>query len=274
MEFPTEVVDLARELHSRAKEQASALRAQTEEAVLSEKLWRELERFACLGWSMHLLVLFDKETLLLKKMRTQGNPSISLLEDAYRLAKEDAVRVIRDYPGMFEEACRSKSLPLDSTSRHPRYSLEDGFFQLEIDEKRYLAKLSNHEGRLAEISADIGAVIELIQREHQRIFGRKFDGKKFLKQIRSQYLALVKKAKQTDGASIPIRHITRRLGKNMKSFRTDEFLVDLSRLVTDGHIEIDGRRLDLQQTKDTREGMLLHGAAGRGYIGFVVFREK
>ena len=77
-----------------------------------------------------------------------------------------------------------------------------------------------------------------------------------------------------------LSYITSRYGvvkevseKNVKGFRTDEFLVDLSRLAQDGPFEIDGRRLDLQQTKDTNQGMLLHGAAGRGYVGFIVFKE-
>jgi hypothetical protein len=42
--------------------------------------------------------------------------------------------------------------------------------------------------------------------------------------------------KQRDGASIPIRMITRRLGKNVRGFRTDEFLVDLSRLADQGKV--------------------------------------
>src|SRR5262249_14103360 len=135
------------------------------------------------------------------------------------------------------------------------------------------ARLSNHEGRLAEIPADIAAVVEAIQQEQKRVFGRAFNGAKFLKLLRAQYKAVVTKEKQTDGASVPIRQITRRLGKNAKGFRTDEFLVDLSRLAEQGPFEIDGRRLDLQQTKDTSQGMLLHGAAARGYVGFVVFKE-
>ncbi len=96
---------------------------------------------------------------------------------------------------------------------------------------------------------------------------------KVLSKLRHQYLAIVRRDKESDGASIPIRNLTSRLGKNEKGFRTDEFLIDLSRLVESDHLEIDGRRLDLQQTKDAHQGMLLHGAAGRGYIGFITFRK-
>src|SRR5262249_18391972 len=152
-------------------------------------------------------------------------------------------------------ACRAANLPLDSDSRHPRYSLEHKFFQIEIDDQRRIARLSNREreGRLAELPADVGAVVDAIQREHTRVFGRSFDGKKFLKQLRTQYLAILKKEKLSEGASVPIRHITRRLGKNIRGFRPDEFLVDLSRLVERGPTQVDGWQLDLQQTKDTNQ---------------------
>lgn len=136
-----------------------------------------------------------------------------------------------------------------------------------------MARLSDNEGRLAEHPADVQAVVETVQKETQRIFGRAFNGSRFLKSLRAQYKAVLKKENQADGASMPIRQITKRLGKNVKGFRTDEFLVDLSRLAEKGPFEVDGRRLDLQQTKDTNQGMLLHGAAARGYIGFIVFKE-
>ncbi len=86
-------------------------------------------------------------------------------------------------------------------------------------------------------------------------------------------MAVIKNEKISDGSSVPIRHITRRLGKNEKGFRTDEFLIDLSRLVEQGATEVDGRQFELQQTKNTEQGMLLHGAAGRGYIGFILFKK-
>lgn len=178
-------------------------------------------------------------------MRAENHPAISFIEEAYRLAREESERTLRRYPALLEEACRAAGLALDMDSPHPKYSLKHGFFRLEIDEKKRLARLSDYEGRLAEHPADIQAVVETIQKEHHRIFSRTFNGQKFLKSLRSQYKAVLKKENLTDGASVPIRHITRRLGKNVKGFRTDEFLVDLSRLAEKGPFEVEGRRLDL-----------------------------
>jgi hypothetical protein len=273
MAFRSHTLDCVRDLLATAKGHAKALKAEADAASRIEKVWDNLLSFMAKGWPLHILDLLGREQALLKTMRSEGNPAIPAIEEVYRDAKEQADSVQRRYPTHLEEACRSAKLALDQDSRHPTYNIEHRFFQLKIDERNWTARLSDHEGRLAELPADISAVVETLLREHKRIFDRPFHGPKFLKLLRSHYLAVAKKGKQDDGASIPIRQITRRLGKNIKGFRSDEFLVDLSRLVEQGPMDIDGYRLDLQQTKDTNQGMLLHGVAARGYIGFVVFRK-
>lgn len=273
MEFPVEMIDQVRELHAQARADTQRLKDEAEVVAQAERAWAEFLAFLEKGWTLHLLALLEKEAPRLKKMRAENHPAIPAIEDAYRRAKEERDRIFRRFPSLLEEAFANSGLSIDPTSRHPKYTLESGFFRLEIDEKKQTARLSDHEGRLAEIPADVQAVVETVRREHQRLFDRKYNAKKFLQTVRSQYKAIIRKEKQPDGSSVPIRHITRRLGKNVKGFRTDEFLVDLSRLAQDGSLEIDGRRLDLQQTKDTNQGMLLHGAAGRGYVGFIVFKE-
>lgn len=273
MEFPSEIVDGIRELHSSVKVTLQQLSAEAEEVTRTERVWADLERFVAKGWALHVLDLVEEEAPRLRRMRADNNPAVPLIEKAYSLAKEESGVTLRRYPALLEEACRTGGLVIDSDSRHPRYSFQRGFFRLEIDEKKRRARLSDHEGRLAEHPADVQAVVETVQREHQRVFGRAFNGPKFLKTLRRHYNAVLNKEQQADGASVPIRRITRRLGKNVKGFRTDEFLVDLSRLAENGPFDIDGRRLDLQQTKDTNQGMLLHGATARGYIGFIVFKE-
>lgn len=273
MGFRPEFVDGVMDLLASAKERAKALKAEADAAARIERVWEELHFFVVKDWPLHIVDLLDREVALLKALRVDGNSEIQIVQEVYRDAKEQADAVKRRYPSHLQEACRSAGLALDPESRHPTYSLDHQFFQLKVDERKWLTRLSDHEGRLADLPADVDAVVSVLLRERERVFGRPFNGPKFLKLLRSQYLAVAKKDKQPDGASIPIRHITRRLGKNAKGFRSDEFLVDLSRLVERGPLDIDGYRLDLQQTKDTNQGMLLHGVGGRGYIGFVVFRK-
>lgn len=273
MKFPSDVINAISREQSKAATESQRLKKEADEARRTARFWTTINELAAKGWSMHILDLVGKEQARLKKMRADEHPAIPAIEKAYRLAKEDKEKIMRRYPALIEKAAGEANLQIDKNSRHPKYIFANGFFKLEVNESKGTARLSDNEGKLAEHPANVDAVVETLQREYKRVFERKFNGKKFLKRLRKYYKDVLKKEKQQDGSSIPIRHITRRMGKNLKRFRTDEFLVDLSRLAEKGPFEIDGRKLDLQQTKDTNQGMLLYGAASRGYVGFIVFKE-
>ena len=253
-----------------AKKDAQELVSASEKAGKVEAFWAELETYIQSGWALHITDLAQREAGLIQKLEAENPASAAAIRETVGLAKRHAETVLRRYPSLLSDACIAASLNLDMTSRHPKYTMESGFLSLDIQEPRGVARLSDHEGRLAEIPADVPAVVELLAREHRRLFGRPFNGPKILRTLRGQYKAVVKKDGLSDGDSVPIRHLTRRLGKNVKGFRTDEFLVDLSRLATEGPFEIEGRRLEVQHTKDTDQGMLLIGG---GYVGFIMFRE-
>lgn len=271
--FPENLLDVVSDLSNTATHKAKALRAEAEKAIHVQEVWQKLLSYVNRQWPLHILALLEKESALIEQTRVDAPAASGSLEEISRLAKEQAETIMRRFPSLMEEACASHQLPLDRDSRHPRYKFENGFFQVEVDERKRTARLSDYEGQLAELPADVGAIVEAFRREHTRVFGRDFDREKFLKKLRNQYVSLAKRENLPEGASLPIRRITSRLGKNEKGFRTDEFLIDLSRLVGQGPLEIDGYVLDLQQTKDTQQGMLLHGPAGRGYIGFIIFRK-
>jgi hypothetical protein len=272
--FSDTAIDAIRGLSATAKQEAKILKAKADEAARLQRVWEGFGEYVDKKWFLHVLAVIDTESETLRTMRAAAHPAIPALEEIYRCSKEQAESLRRRFVNNLDEACRVNQLPLDrDSSRHPRYTFENGFLQLEIDDYKGLARLSDNEGKIDEIPADIGAIVELVQREHKRLFARKFDGAKFLQKLRRQYCALLEKQGEPDGTSLPIRRITARLGKNEDKFRTDEFLVDLSRLVEQGPAEIEGHRFDLQQTKDTSQGILLHGAAGRGYVGFITFRK-
>jgi hypothetical protein len=271
--FPESIVTSLDELLTTMSRRVKALELQLAEASRQRQTLNDLGSFIRRVWPEHILNLLKKESQSFEKMCVD-NPSASrAFEEIHQLALEKADTLRKRFPLHLEEACGANELPLDRESRDPRYSFEQGFFTLEVDPQTKKARLSDYEGRLDEFPADIGAIVEAVQREHKRVFGASFDGKKIIRKLRTQYLAILGKENWADGYAVPIRRITSRLGKNQKGFRTDVFIAELSRLVEKGPMEIDGKRLDLQQTKDTNQGILLHGAAGRGYVGYITFRE-
>ncbi len=183
--FPESLLTLAGEQTAIAAQKAKALKAEADEAAHIHKIWEDVNSLLSQGWLLHVLALIDKQAPFLKKMRSDNHPAISLLEKIHRTTKEQAEE-FKSYrfPAYLEEACRAANLSLDKDSRHPHYKFEKGFFQLEVDDYKKTARLSDNETRLCEFPADIEAIIKAVQRERKRVFERPFDAKKFLKKLR------------------------------------------------------------------------------------------
>lgn len=243
-----------------------------------EKLLGDLVRFRDRSWLLHIKSACERELEFLKGLRFQSHPSIQVIEDLYRGAQSGAPGVVQALPGDLEHLSKEASLVLDfSRSRHPRYYFgEDGFIEVQVNDRRQTADVGTREGRLASMPADAGAIIQTVKNEEERLFGRNFSGSRFLQDLRTVYLTVVKEKKGLDGDPVPIREIYQLLVKKInscKNYRKDEFLVDLSTLVTKGPAETKGVRFELQQTKDTTEGLLLLGAAGRGMVNLLLFKK-
>lgn len=257
-----------------AKKKADELRMAADEAARIYRSWQDLSDYMERKWVLHVLQELDRHQAQLAGAGTAAPEHAAAFTAIRQQAREEAETQRRRFPGLLEQESRRLGLPLDTElSRHPKYCFRGSFIQVEILEAKGLARISDNEGRLAELPADVAAVLLAVQAEDRRIFGRPFDGKDFIRKLFNCYNAILNKEKQSPGKSIPIRKITSRFGKNEKGFRTDEFIADLSRLLEQGPTDVAGHTLDLQQTKDTNQGMLLHGSAGRGYVGFISFRK-
>ena len=75
------------------------------------------------------------------------------------------------------------------------------------------------------------------------------------------------------GEEIPLRRVTHRMSKNLTRFASDEFNIDLATAVRENELTIEGYQLHLAHTRNTRQGMLLYGMEGSGYVGFISFRK-
>jgi len=271
-----DLIELANQGASDAIEQARIKKIEYEQANHIQKIMEEIANYTKNGWVLHVLSIFDKKKTLIENLRAKNHPVSALLDRVKEITLEKAKEVAScRFPAYMEEACCNSNLLLDKNSAHPCYRFDNGFFTVEIDEKKWIAKLSNYEtkGKLAELPADPTAIVEAVKKEHNRVFERSFEPKAFLKQLRQAYLTALKDQKRADGSSIPIRDVVKRFGEKQPKFYSDEFLIDLSRLVEKGVSEIDKRNLELQQAQQdsTEAGVLLLG--GRGYVGFVMFKE-
>lgn len=264
-------VVINRQLES-TKQKVQDLRVETDKWKKHCEFLEKLQLSLSKGLTFSLVQLVSqKESVGQAELLTPD--LISTLEKIKKIASEESISKMNKFPILFEEACKSKGIVFDWDSRFPRYNFYNGFLRLDVIESKGLARLSCTEGILGEVPADIELIIELILGQFKRLFERPFNPERFLKKIRNQYLAIIKKENATDGSSIHIRKITSRLGHNEKGFKNDEFTVDILKLLKSKCVDIHGKRLSLQQTKDTAKGLFIPGEFG-GYVGFVQFTES
>jgi hypothetical protein len=195
------------------------------------------------------------------------------LEKLQTTAEQEARTALKRFPADLDSACAAAGVPLDRTSRHPRYTIRN-FIVVEIDEAKLSARVTPRDGTPATIPADIPAVVEHLAREHRRLFGRDFDSDKFLKSLLTAYQAALREDDRDVGEDVPLRRVIHRMAKNLARFALDEFNVDLAHAVKDNKSVVEGHRLHLGHTRNTRQGMLLYELEGSGYVGFIAFRKN
>jgi hypothetical protein len=265
--------DPIRAFSESAQARALDLKQQAEAAAKAANIWSRVLEARDKGFWFQLRALIEEEKGYFHQLREEGDPVVAELEILYKEAKEQTVDLLHSLPRDIEKLAERENLALDRTSRHPKYTFKDGFITLLVDESKRVARIRNYEAKLPDVPLDIESIGAVMKSEEERLFGRKFEGAKFLQKLRATYLAILKKEKRPDGSAVPIKVIARKMTSNDAKFRRDEFLIDLSRLVVEGPAESSGFRFELQQTSDASQGMLLYGPASRGMINLLIFTK-
>ena len=258
-----------RHAHEEAETGIRDLQVQLDIRRKEEKFYTDVIRFAEAGWHFHLLDLLAKEKPRLDTLKEAMQEQEAVLEQRRDEAKTHGENALKRFVSLFPEACKNAGIELDKDCRHPKYTFDERFLSLELNDKKGEATLFTFEGRIGRMPADIPALVDWLKQERERLFERKFDGLKFLKAVRKAYKIILTKCNKTDGDSIPVRDVLKKLGG-----RADEQNVDLSRLARiNPQPSVEGRSIDFQQSKDTDKGMLLWKSTG-GYIGFIIFKAE
>lgn len=244
-------------------------------------LLQQLKGYRDKDWPLHIKALCEKDKTFLADLRKKEHPAIAPIEELYRDSKERAERAIEQLPRDIEKLAKRAGITIAYTqSAHPKYHfLQDGFVEVRIDDKKQVASIGNRESKGPPIPADAQAIIEAVAAERTRLFERDMPGAEFLAAVYKGYQQLLKKEGLKAGDPVPLRQIYARMADDRKDpkaprYQADEFLVDMSSLAEHGPGEIEGMGFTLQQTKDTDEGILLIGPAGRGMVSLIRFHPK
>lgn len=278
MESPSsdfaEHLKVVQEEADRARRQVDLARQQLEHAQRARGFWDDLVTSLQRGHSAHALLLLRREAEVVRDLQGKNEPAVQRLRQLHNELRERARTSLSSFAREFPAAARDVGIQIDSTSRHPTYSFNQGFLRLEIDEKNFTAKVAPRDGEEIAVGLDLSLVVETIRSEQTRLFERQIDAPSFLRSLQTAYAAVLRGEDRPEGDEVPLRRVTNRLAKNLNRFAADEFNVDLSRLVQSGDLVVDGKRVHLNHTRDRRQGMLLHGLESGGYVGFISFKPE
>ena len=249
------------------------LAAELETARRSEKVWKRLLKAHKHGHSAEVVYVFRRDSDVFAQQRDRNEEAIPLFELLYRSSEKQATETIRRFATLFPRACDSAGIEIDSSSRHPKYSIRE-FIQTIVNERKLEAQVTPRDAHSVIIPLDIDPLVSYLQSEVRRLFETKRDPKRLLIGLRTAYKAVLRQEKKSYGDELPLRRVANRLSKNWKHFRYDEFNVDLGNLVRSGETFMENVRLHLNHTRDTRQGMLLYGLERSGYLGFISFKRE
>lgn len=257
-----------------ARDELKQARHALEAAERSKHFWDVLVGHLEKGELGSVLVHLERNRDYVRSLEAGRDPIWAQLDSLRSEAHASVTATARSLGRAFPDAARQAGLVIDSSSRHPRYTFRDGFVRLELDEKRLVAKLQSREGEEKEYGLDLGLIVAVLREELARLFEREFKPEPFLRSLQTAYSAVLRAEDLAEGTEVPIRKVTHRLGKNLNRFSIDEFNVDLAQAIQSGHTTVDGCQLHLNHTRNTRQGMLLHGLEQGGYVGFISFKRE
>lgn len=248
------------EARNRATQAVTSMRAELD----SLEKWRRLLDAVAEGVEQRpaaTAALLGKSQDLIRSREETEPETVADLRRVWQSCQQLARERAHDSVRTFAEAADSAALAIDPTSRHPKYTFDDHFIEVELLERDLTAVIDIRHGDRIREPLDVPVVIERVKAEHDRLFGRPWNRNAFIKQLQQAYK---RKRGGSDGAEL--RDLANAMSKGTKKVRLDEFAVDLSRLLHDKDVGSAGVRIATNQTRDTKRGLLLPGLERGGYV--------
>jgi hypothetical protein len=273
MEASDQPLGLIREQAAAAQAREEAARKRLAQARRWRVFWQDLLTLLDAGQPAGALLLLRREADVLQRQVDDPLPA-ALLAGVDAGVDQQARAQAAGFEGAFPAALEAGGVTLDATSRHPRYTLGNGFLHVEVDEQQLTAAVRPRDGAEIVLGMDVEPLVETIRREAHRLFERDLDHDAFLRRLWTAYQTVLRDEGRALGEALPLRRIFARLASEAQPYAADEFNIDLARLVRSDHTLLDGHRLQLHPTRRAKQGMLLWGLEQGGYAGFISFGQE
>src|SRR5947209_14867127 len=110
-------------------------------------------------------------------------------------AREATTRFGKDFPSL----ARAGGLEIDRTSRHPKYTLMQGFVRVDLDERRHVVTNRPRDVAPIRVGADAALVADRVAAEIRRISDRPLDADALARSIHTAYVAVLRRENRPDG---------------------------------------------------------------------------
>jgi hypothetical protein len=118
----------------------------------------------------------------IKKLRESGyETSVEQLDSLVIVAKLEAEKLIYELSTTLPEALLSVGLPVDETSRFPKFSVRESYIRIQVNEKSMTAIVTPSNGKSIEVNADVSSIVKVLVEEDQRLFNKDFNAEEFVK---------------------------------------------------------------------------------------------
>lgn len=267
---PEDPVSTTKDLADRAKREVERVQERLRSAQVIERFCTALHSELSAGHPSESLRLIRGGSKAIAALRERSPESADAVEVIGRSMVPEVEGAFAGLLRSFPAAAQEAGLELDRSSRHPSYSLYEGFLTIDFEKRRLETRVQPRDGKRTTLGIDLLVVVAHLRGEVERLFNRPFDAASILGRIEEAYRAIVKDKRRQSGEAVPLKDLLGELGKD-RSFHADEFNVDLSRLVRSE--DSSGARLRLDHSRDSKNGMLLWQLEQRGYYGYIRLGE-
>lgn len=133
-------------------------------------------------WCHYTNEVLDEKRI--KKLRAMGDTnSVDLVNDLAIVAKIKAEKFVGDLVTALPEALASVGLPVDATSKFPKFTVKETYIKIEINEKSLKATITPSNGKSIDVNADITSILGTVLAENHRLFDKNFNASAFVEYL-------------------------------------------------------------------------------------------
>ena len=267
---PGDPIGTTKDLADRAQREVERIQERLRSAQVIERFCTALHAEINAGHPSEALRLIRGGAKAIATLRDRSPESAEVVESIGSSMAREVEGAFAGLLRSFPAAAQQAGLELDRASRNPSYSLYEGFLTVEFEKRRLETRVQPRDGRRTTLGIDLPVLVAHLRSEVERLFSRPFDAPRVLREVEAVYASILKEKRRRPGEAVPLKELVAELAKD-RSFHADEFNVDLSRLVRSE--DAGGSRLRLDNSRDSKNGMLLWQLEQRGYYGYIRIGE-